>query len=135
MRRLYVGLDSSTQSLTAIAIEVDGDSARIVAEDSIAFDEALPQYGTRHGVLPSDDPAVATSSPSMWADALDLMFTRLAQSGLDLSPLAAFRSRHPLRPVAAGRGHRRPLFHAPCLCARCARERSRDPPRLACAAR
>jgi len=89
MRRLYVGLDSSTQSLTAIAIEVGGDSARIVAEDSIAFDEALPQYGTRHGVLPSDDPAVATSSPSMWADALDLMFTRLAQSGLDLSPLAA----------------------------------------------
>jgi len=89
MRRLYIGLDSSTQSLTAIAIEVDGDSARIVAEDSIAFDEALPQYGTRHGVLPSDDPAVATSSPSMWADALDLMFTRLAKSGLDLSPLAA----------------------------------------------
>jgi xylulokinase len=89
MRRLYIGLDSSTQSLTAIAIEVDGDSARIVAEDSIAFDEALPQYGTRHGVLPSDDPAVATSSPSMWADALDLMFNRLAQSGLDLSPLAA----------------------------------------------
>lgn len=89
MRRLFVGLDSSTQSLTAIAIEAEGGSARIIAEASIAFDEALPQYGTRHGVLPSDDPAVAMSSPPMWADALDLMFTRLEDDGVDLSRLTA----------------------------------------------
>lgn len=89
MRRLYIGLDSSTQSLTAIAIEVEGDLARIVAEDSIVFDEALPQYGTRHGVLPSDDPSVATSPPLMWADALDLMLARLGRSGLDLASVAA----------------------------------------------
>ena len=89
MRRLYLGLDSSTQSLTAIAIEVDGETARIACEMSLAFDEALPQYGTRHGVLPSADPAVAASSPPMWADAVDLMFDRLRQSGLDRSRLAA----------------------------------------------
>ena len=89
MRPLFLGLDSSTQSLTAIVIEVDGRDARVVLETSLAFDEALPQYGTRHGVLPSDDPAVAVSSPLMWADALDLMLGRVASGGLDLSRLAA----------------------------------------------
>src|SRR4051812_50156442 len=81
MSRVYLGLDSSTQSLTAIAIEVAGQSARVIDETSIAFDEALPQYGTHHGVLPSDDPAVAVSSPPMWADAIDTLFHRLVAGG------------------------------------------------------
>jgi xylulokinase len=89
MGRIYLGLDSSTQSLTAVAIEADGTSARLVHEWSIAFDDTLPRYGTRHGVLPSDDPAVATSSPLMWADAVDLILDRIAHSGLDLSRLSA----------------------------------------------
>jgi xylulokinase len=86
---LYLGLDSSTQSLGAVILEADGDSRRVVFETSLAFDEALPRYGTRHGVLPSADPSVARSSPVMWADALDLMFGRLSESGLDLRRLAA----------------------------------------------
>ena len=87
--RLYLGLDSSTQSLTALVIDVTGDAARVVLDTSIAFDEVLPEYGTRHGVLPRTDPSVAVSSPVMWAEALDLMMARLAASGLDLSRLAA----------------------------------------------
>ena len=86
---LYLGLDSSTQSLTAIVVEVDGTEARVVFEESLSFDEALPAYGTRHGVLPRPEPRVAVSSPVMWADALDMMFGRLAESDLDLSRLAA----------------------------------------------
>jgi len=86
---LYLGLDSSTQSLTAIVLDVEGDSRRIVFESSLSFDETFPRYGTRHGVLPHADPAVAQSSPVMWADALDLMLARVARSGLDLSTLAA----------------------------------------------
>jgi xylulokinase len=87
---LYIGLDSSTQSLTAIVIEVGRDPRRpgIVLETSIAYDEALPHYGTRHGVLPSDDPAVAMSPPVMWAEALDLLFAQLA-TRLDLRQIAA----------------------------------------------
>ena len=88
-RRLYLGLDSSTQSLSAIVIEVDGADARLVLDASISFDEALPHYGTRHGVLPPAEPSVAVSSPVMWAEALDLMMGRLAESGLDLQRLAA----------------------------------------------
>src|SRR3954468_2482553 len=86
---LYLGLDSSTQSLSAIVLEVDGDRRRVAFESSIAFDDAFPQYGTQHGVLPSDDPATATSPPLLWVDALELMMRRLQQSDLDLRQLVA----------------------------------------------
>ena len=84
---LYLGLDSSTQSLTAIVI--DSDTRQVVHEASLAFDEALPAYGTKHGVLPRPHPDVAMSSPVMWAEALDVMFGRLAGSGIELSRIAA----------------------------------------------
>ena len=86
---LYLGLDSSTQSLTAIVIDVEGNRREVVFQSSLQFDEALPQYGTRHGVLPHDDPSIAHSPPAMWADALDIMLGRVRSSGLDLSRLAA----------------------------------------------
>ena len=62
---LYLGLDSSTQSLTAIVIEIERDARRVVFESSFLFDEALPHYGTQHGVLPRMGDRVATSSPVM----------------------------------------------------------------------
>src|SRR6266513_253700 len=86
---LYLGLDSSTQSLSAIVLDVDGDRRRVAFESSIAFDEAFPQYGTQHGVLRSDDPTTATSPPLLWVDALELMMRRLQQSDLDLRQLVA----------------------------------------------
>lgn len=85
----YLGLDSSTQSLTAQLLEVAGDHASVLWTHTLNFDEALPQYGTRHGVLPSEDPAVAVSSPHMWVEALERMFAALASSGLDLTDLRA----------------------------------------------
>jgi len=86
---LYLGLDSSTQSISALVIEIDGDVRRVVFEDSLSFDEAFPEYGTSHGVLPGRDPAVAVSSPVMWAAALDAMMARVAKSGIDVSRIAA----------------------------------------------
>src|SRR5207245_3056993 len=86
---LYLGFDSSTQSLTAIVLEVEGHRTQVVFESSLQFDDAFPRYGTRHGVLPGSDPAVAVSSPLLWADALDAMIARVAASGLDLSRFAA----------------------------------------------
>lgn len=86
---LYLGLDSSTQSLTAIVLEAEEDRRRIVFESSIAFDDAFPKYGTRHGVLPSEDPATAVSPPLLWVDALEQMVERLAASGVELDRLAA----------------------------------------------
>jgi xylulokinase len=86
---LYLGFDCSTQSVTAIVLEVADSGSRIVFESSAPLDLELPQYGTHHGVLPSADPAVALSSPLLWADALDAMLGRVARSGLDLRRLAA----------------------------------------------
>ena len=83
----YLGLDSSTQSLTAIV--VDSGQRRVLFQDSLAFDSALPHYGTDHGVLPRRAPAEALSSPLMWTEALDVMMARLVASGVDLSRLAA----------------------------------------------
>jgi xylulokinase len=86
---LYLGLDSSTQSLSAVVLEASGGRHRVVCELSLPFDGALPHYGTKHGVLPNADPAVAQSSPVMWAEALDLILARLAEQRLDLGRLAA----------------------------------------------
>jgi hypothetical protein len=86
---LYIGLDSSTQSLSAVVIEVRGEERSVAFETSLTFDEVLPHYGTDHGVLPPADAAVAVSSPLMWAEALDVMIGRLARSGLDLSRVVA----------------------------------------------
>jgi xylulokinase len=84
----YLGLDSSTQSLSAVVIEVAGDRRRVVCTEHFTFDTALPQYGTRHGVLPSPDPRVAHSSPLMWAEALDTMLARLSRE-IDVRQIAA----------------------------------------------
>ena len=86
---LYLGFDASTQSLTALVVEIDGDVRRVIHEDAVTYDEELPSYGTRHGVLPHADPAVGVSPPLMWADALDRLMARLALSGLDLSRIDA----------------------------------------------
>jgi xylulokinase len=86
---LYLGLDASTQSLTAIVIEVEGDRRDVVWSHTFSFDDSLPAYGTRHGVLPNDDPHVATAPPLMWAEALEAMMSAVAASGLDLGAIRA----------------------------------------------
>lgn len=87
----YLGFDCSTQSLTAIVIEIRGDDRRIVFERSIDFDRAFPAYGTTNGVLRDpDDPSVVVSSPLMWAEALERMMAIVArESELDLSDIRA----------------------------------------------
>ena len=85
---LYLGLDSSTQSLSAIVVEIEGDIRRVVFEESLAFDARFPHYGTEHGVLPGSDPAVAVSSPLLWVEALDTMMALVA-SRVDVARIAA----------------------------------------------
>jgi xylulokinase len=86
---IYLGLDSSTQGLTVTAIEVAGPRREVLFEHAIAFDSALPRYGTRHGVLASEDPRVVMAPPLMWAEALDLAMADVSASGIDLSRIRA----------------------------------------------
>src|SRR4051812_11292002 len=87
MCKLFLGLDSSTQSLSAVVI--DYDTRKVVYNDSLNFDEALPHYKTRNGVLPSRDPLIKHSPPLMWAEALDLIFARMKTKGVALKKILA----------------------------------------------
>src|SRR5882724_8120779 len=87
MARLFLGLDSSTQSLSAVII--DFDLRKVIYERSLNFDRALPHYKTRNGVLPDSNPLVKHSDPRMWADALDLMFARMKHDGVALGEVLA----------------------------------------------
>ena len=89
---LYLGLDSSTQSLTGVVIEVAGSARRVAFRRSLNFDAEFPRYGTRNGVLPPppEDPLVAASPPLLWIEALERFMQILTtESGLDLTQLRA----------------------------------------------
>jgi xylulokinase len=80
MAKLFLGLDSSTQSLSAVVIDLD--ARKVVYEKSLNFDQALPHYKTQNGVLPNRDPLIKHSSPLMWAEALDLIFAAMKKDGV-----------------------------------------------------
>ena len=82
MAKLFLGLDSSTQSLSAVVIDLD--TRKVSYEKSLNFDQALPQFKTRHGVLSNRDPLVKHSSPKLWAAALDLLFAQMKKDGVPL---------------------------------------------------
>jgi xylulokinase len=87
MAKLFLGLDSSTQSLSAVVI--DYDRRKVVYDKSLNFDQALPHYKTQNGVLPNRDPLVKHSPPLMWAEALDLMFATMKKDGVALGEILA----------------------------------------------
>ena len=85
---IFLGLDSSTQSLSAVAIDME--SREIVLDKSINFDKSLREFGCKNGVLPHRDPAVAHSDPLMWLKALDMLCEELqSKRGFDVSDVVA----------------------------------------------
>jgi xylulokinase len=79
---MFLGLDSSTQSLTAVII--DPATGQIACQHSVNFGADLPQYRAPSGFIPGGAHGVVHSNPRMWLDALDLLFSRLAET-TDLS--------------------------------------------------
>ena len=86
---VYLGFDASTQSLTVTAIAVGGGCHDVLLEQSLSFDEAMPAYGTRHGVLPDNDRRIVHAPPLMWAEALDEMMAAIGRSGLPVHDITA----------------------------------------------
>lgn len=83
----YLGIDSSTQSMTGLII--DAEAGRIIAEESINFDAHFKAaYGIENGVIDLGG-GVVHSAPLMWAEALDLLFQILRDRGHDLSQIRA----------------------------------------------
>src|SRR6187200_235240 len=77
----YLGLDSSTQSLSAMAI--DPEQGRVVLDQSVNFGRDLPEYASPHGFLEHENPNVKHSNPLMWVEALDLLLSRVRATGFD----------------------------------------------------
>ena len=79
---MYLGLDSSTQSLTAVLI--NPASGEITAQLSVNFEADLPHFQTTRGFIPGGTGGEVHANPLMWLEALDLLFSRLA-AATDLS--------------------------------------------------
>lgn len=75
----FLGLDLSTQSLTAVIIVTKGEE---IHQFSINFDDSYPLYKTKDGVLVSDDPSIVHADPRMWVEAVDDMLNLLKEKGL-----------------------------------------------------
>ncbi len=84
---LFLGLDSSTQSLSAMII--DTTSGRVVVDESVNFGKALPHYASPSGFLEHEDPRIKHADPLMWVEALDLLLSRLKAQGADLGAVQA----------------------------------------------
>lgn len=79
---LYLGLDSSTQSLSALVI--DTEAGQVVLEESVSFGQDLPEYGSPHGFLPHLDARLRHADPLLWVAAVDALFEKLQKRGFDL---------------------------------------------------
>jgi xylulokinase len=82
---LFLGLDSSTQSLSAMII--DTASGRVVVDESLNFGKALPEFRSPSGFLEHRDPQIKHSDPLMWVAALDKLLGQLRARGTDFGSI------------------------------------------------
>ena len=87
MANLFLGLDSSTQSISAIVIDLD--TRQVVYDLSLNYDDTLPHYGTENGVLKNSDPTIVHTPPLLWVDALDKLLAQMKTDGVALNNIKA----------------------------------------------
>ncbi|MFC2166225.1 xylulokinase [Acidobacteriota bacterium] len=75
-----VRLDLSTQSCKLLVVDLDGEE--IIYMQSVNYDQDLPQYKTKDGVVRGLRQGVSESDPRMWIDAVHIVFDRLSSSGI-----------------------------------------------------
>jgi len=84
---IVLGLDSSTQSLSAVLLNTQ--TGVITAEESVNFGNDLPHYGQPHGYDESGARGEVHANPLMWLEALDLLLGRMKANGVDFSVVTA----------------------------------------------
>ncbi len=87
MSRYYLGLDSSTQSLSATLIETE--TSRIVYQKTLNFSKDLSGYGVTDGVLPSNEKSVVHAPPLMWVEALDKLLLQMQDDECPMAEIIA----------------------------------------------
>lgn len=79
---MFLGFDSSTQSLSAIVLDIDHNHP--LAEASVNFGKDLPHYAAPSGFIPGGASGEVHANPIMWLEALDLVLEKLS-AAIDLS--------------------------------------------------
>ncbi|NRA38154.1 MAG: carbohydrate kinase, partial [Planctomycetes bacterium] len=88
MAELYLGLDSSTQSLSAVIIDLQTQS--IVVEEQVHYSSELVHYNVTDGVLINEQqPQVVHAPPLMWVEALECLLGKLKNNGVALTDVVA----------------------------------------------
>ncbi|MEJ2170674.1 MAG: FGGY family carbohydrate kinase [Desulfobacterales bacterium] len=90
---LYLGLDLSTQSLTAVVID---PLNKTLQKHAINFDSSYPDYQTSGGVISGDAPGEVHADPQMWLEALDDMLAWLKKKKLspEISAIGVSAQQH-----------------------------------------
>ncbi|MHA1764612.1 MAG: xylulokinase [Promethearchaeota archaeon] len=86
MKELFLGLDCSTQGLTAIIIGKSTNEIEFFHK--LDFDTIFPQYNTKNGVLLLDEKTVH-SPPLMWVEALEAIFDYMLNNGVKIENIRA----------------------------------------------
>ncbi|WP_018969402.1 xylulokinase [Rubritalea marina] len=84
---MYLGLDCSTQSLTATLINAESGTVEI--QESVHFETELPHYQTHHGFVRGAEPDEFFCDPLMWVEALDLLLEKMKKSNAPLDQIKA----------------------------------------------
>lgn len=84
---LVLGLDSSTQSLSAVIL--DTEAGIVLADHSVNFGDDLPHYNQPHGYDDSGSRGEVSSNPLMWLEALDLLLVQMSGKEIDFSKIEA----------------------------------------------
>lgn len=82
-----LGIDSSTQSLSAVVL--DTDLGTLICEETVNFGKDVPHFRSPSGFLPDRKKGEVHADPLMWVEALDLLFARLRKAGAPLDEVAA----------------------------------------------
>ncbi|KAK4537216.1 hypothetical protein CDCA_CDCA11G3241 [Cyanidium caldarium] len=85
---LYLGLDLSTQSLDAVAVDIRRPLENIW-ELTVEFDRDLPQFHTHRGHHRDERTGAATAPTFMFVAALDLLLERLRQNSFPFGRVRA----------------------------------------------
>jgi xylulokinase len=79
---LFAGLDVSTQSCKLLII--DPETAKIVFVDAVNYDDDMPEYNTKNGVIQGLGEGVSESDPAMWLKAVDRVFASARKDGVHM---------------------------------------------------
>jgi len=83
--KLFAGLDVSTQGCKLVII--DTDLSKVVFVTNINYDNDLPQYNTKNGVIQGLPEECSESDPNMWIDAVNMTFQRAKEAGITMNEI------------------------------------------------